>query len=161
MRRLTARLVFVSWLLVSVPGPAAFGQVVGAIISGTITDPSGAVIPNARVTLRNLSTSAAVRPRSAPTPGRRAGRPPNRPPPANRLPIASGPRRHALQVNPVLFMGRERHTPQLQPPTCMRPKQLRHTRTHSNLFQKHFCPLQAHLDLQVLVSRLGRRDPRL
>jgi hypothetical protein len=37
-----------------------FGQVPGAILSGTITDPSNAVIPNATVTIRNISTGVAV-----------------------------------------------------------------------------------------------------
>jgi hypothetical protein len=59
MRKIIAILVF-TWVIIGIPGPAAFAQVVGAIISGTITDPSGAVIPNARVTLRNLSTGVVT-----------------------------------------------------------------------------------------------------
>jgi hypothetical protein len=34
----------------------AVAQVVGAILSGTISDPSSAVVPNARVSIRNLAT---------------------------------------------------------------------------------------------------------
>jgi hypothetical protein len=60
MQRFAAILVLALCVLAGLPGPAAFAQVVGAIISGTITDPSGAVIPNARVTLRNLSTGVVT-----------------------------------------------------------------------------------------------------
>jgi hypothetical protein len=60
MKRFTAALAFAFWVLVGLPSPTAFAQVVGALISGTITDPSGAVIPNARVTLRNLSTGVVT-----------------------------------------------------------------------------------------------------
>ncbi len=59
MRRFTVGLVVVLLVLAAAPGPTAFGQVVGASISGTVADPSGAVIPNARVTIRNLSTGVA------------------------------------------------------------------------------------------------------
>ena len=38
---------------------AAFGQEIGGTISGTITDPSGASIPNVTVTVRNLGTDEA------------------------------------------------------------------------------------------------------
>src|SRR6516164_3195205 len=60
MQRFAAILVLALCVLAGLPGPAAYAQVVGAIISGTITDPSGAVIPNARVTLRNLSTGVVT-----------------------------------------------------------------------------------------------------
>ena len=46
--------------LIALFGLPAFGQVVGAILSGTVFDPSNAVIPNATVTIRNLSTGVAV-----------------------------------------------------------------------------------------------------
>ncbi|HXA49756.1 MAG TPA: carboxypeptidase regulatory-like domain-containing protein [Candidatus Acidoferrum sp.] len=38
---------------------AAHAQVVGATLSGTVTDPSAAVIPGAKVTIRNISTGVA------------------------------------------------------------------------------------------------------
>src|SRR5215831_11823739 len=31
-------------------------QVVGAILTGTVADPSGAAVPNARISIRNLAT---------------------------------------------------------------------------------------------------------
>src|SRR5580704_193177 len=37
---------------------AASGQVVGATLTGTVTDPSGAAIPRAMVTIRNVATGA-------------------------------------------------------------------------------------------------------
>jgi hypothetical protein len=37
-----------------------FAQIVGAILSGTVTDPSGAVIPGAKVTIRNISTGVVI-----------------------------------------------------------------------------------------------------
>ncbi len=38
----------------------SFAQVVGAILSGTVTDPSAAVIPGAKVTIRNQSTGVVT-----------------------------------------------------------------------------------------------------
>src|SRR5437762_10050532 len=43
-------------LLVSLP---AFSQAITAKVSGTVSDPSGAVVPNASVTIRNQQTSQA------------------------------------------------------------------------------------------------------
>jgi len=47
-------LLSILFLLAAVPG---FGQAAGDI-SGTVTDPSGAVVPGARIVLRNLDTNA-------------------------------------------------------------------------------------------------------
>src|SRR5271166_6135172 len=54
------RIALVIALILVVAGNLAHAQVAGAILSGTITDPSNAVIPNASVTIRNLSTGVSV-----------------------------------------------------------------------------------------------------
>ncbi|HUY14593.1 MAG TPA: TonB-dependent receptor [Terriglobia bacterium] len=49
-------LMYMSFVLVLLVGADAYAQVVGAIMSGTVTDPSGAVIPNAQVVIKNTAT---------------------------------------------------------------------------------------------------------
>jgi len=51
------RIVLIGWatLLFMLLSPMAFAQTTG-IITGTVTESSGAVVPNARVTVRNLAT---------------------------------------------------------------------------------------------------------
>jgi hypothetical protein len=43
-------------LVAMLPGDVARAQVVGAILTGTVTDPSGAAVPNAKVAIQNLAT---------------------------------------------------------------------------------------------------------
>jgi hypothetical protein len=49
--------VAVVWMLF---GGVAGGQVVGAILTGTVSDPSGAVVPNAKVIIQNLATGVVT-----------------------------------------------------------------------------------------------------
>src|SRR5947209_2522257 len=61
MNSKTARFVLSAWILgfclvASLPLRA---QVVGATLSGTVTDASGAVIPNAQITARNSATGVS------------------------------------------------------------------------------------------------------
>ena len=46
----------VTALLVILLADVVRGQVVGAILTGTVTDPSGAAVPNATVTIQNVAT---------------------------------------------------------------------------------------------------------
>ncbi|HEX3662780.1 MAG TPA: TonB-dependent receptor [Acidobacteriaceae bacterium] len=58
--RIVGSLAFLAIVLLLVPGiPSAFGQAGRGSISGTITDPSGAIVPGASVTLLNSSTGVA------------------------------------------------------------------------------------------------------
>lgn len=47
---------FLSWLLLIVICAKAYAQVVGGTLSGTITNESGAVIPNAAISIANVDT---------------------------------------------------------------------------------------------------------
>jgi hypothetical protein len=49
--------VLTAFIVISV-APAAFGQAESGTITGTVHDPSGAVVTGATVTLRNVATSA-------------------------------------------------------------------------------------------------------
>jgi len=60
MRKTSTQLFALLAVLILLAAQAAFGQVVGAILSGTVSDPSGAVIPGAKVTIRNISTGVAT-----------------------------------------------------------------------------------------------------
>jgi Carboxypeptidase regulatory-like domain len=54
-------LAFLALVLLLVPGtPSALGQAGRGSISGTITDPSGAIVPGAKVTLLNPATGVAL-----------------------------------------------------------------------------------------------------
>ncbi len=61
MRRLSI-VVFLSaiGIMVLCSGPAAFGQAVTGSITGYVTDPSGAAIPNAKVTATEIRTNVAT-----------------------------------------------------------------------------------------------------
>jgi hypothetical protein len=51
------RVIYSALLLTILTCHSAYGQTVFGRISGTVTDSSGAVIPNATVTIRNNSTN--------------------------------------------------------------------------------------------------------
>lgn len=53
------RLLLISTVLVFVLSAAALAQVITGDVLGTVTDPSGAVVANAKVTIRNLATNAS------------------------------------------------------------------------------------------------------
>lgn len=56
MRRRAKQPLVLLAAMASLLTQVAFGQIVGSIVSGTVTDPSSAVIPGAKVTIRNVST---------------------------------------------------------------------------------------------------------
>jgi Carboxypeptidase regulatory-like domain/TonB dependent receptor len=56
--RVLTRYAFLSCLLLSLLAPGAFPQVPVGTISGTVVDPTGAVISNASVTIKNKATGA-------------------------------------------------------------------------------------------------------
>src|SRR5579863_8690300 len=60
MRMFTARAAILLVVLIALGAQLTFGQVIGAILSGTITDPSNALIPQAKITIRNVSTGVAT-----------------------------------------------------------------------------------------------------
>src|SRR5262249_24451331 len=60
MRKLPLQTLACLALALTLLSQVVFGQVVGAILSGTVTDPSGAVIPGAKITIRNISTGVAT-----------------------------------------------------------------------------------------------------
>ena len=50
--------VLVAFIIIVSFAPAAFGQAESGTITGTVHDPSGAVVAGAAVTIRNVATSA-------------------------------------------------------------------------------------------------------
>jgi hypothetical protein len=60
MRRKPLQTLILCLLIALAAAPIGLGQVVGAILSGSILDPSGAVIPAAKVTIRNISTGVVT-----------------------------------------------------------------------------------------------------
>src|SRR5436190_18553145 len=53
---LTIRFVFAISVCVWLLPALAYGQVVGATLSGTVTDPSGALIPGVQISIKNTAT---------------------------------------------------------------------------------------------------------
>ncbi|MGH9356334.1 MAG: carboxypeptidase-like regulatory domain-containing protein [Terriglobia bacterium] len=47
---------FIALVLAFLLAMPVYGQVVGATMSGVVTDPSGAVIPNAQISIKNTAT---------------------------------------------------------------------------------------------------------
>src|SRR5919201_6057012 len=57
--RLCTFVVLVAALLVLASGGAVWSQTVQGVITGTVTDPTGAVVPNVTVTITNTGTNAS------------------------------------------------------------------------------------------------------
>jgi len=55
-RALVLAITVISFLLV----PSTFAQIVGATLSGTVADPTGSVVPNAQLVIRNTATGVSV-----------------------------------------------------------------------------------------------------
>ena len=56
MSKISARTYGSLLALFALASAIALAQVVGAILTGTVTDPSGAAVPNAKVTISNVAT---------------------------------------------------------------------------------------------------------
>ena len=56
MRQRTFLVLFVAFLVLAASG-VAWSQTVQGVITGTITDPTGAVVPGATVTITNVGTN--------------------------------------------------------------------------------------------------------
>jgi carboxypeptidase family protein len=60
MNRVTAKCLLLGSILVLLLSTPARAQVVGATVSGTITDPRGDAVPNAKISAKNLGTSVST-----------------------------------------------------------------------------------------------------
>lgn len=56
MRKTTVHRLALTFMVLLLLGTVTFAQVVGATLAGTVTDPNGAVVPGANVTIRNVAT---------------------------------------------------------------------------------------------------------
>src|ERR1035441_3315311 len=61
MPKLLARTGVIVVCLYAFIGAVGMAQVVGAILTGSVVDPSGAAVPNAQVTIHNLATGIVTR----------------------------------------------------------------------------------------------------
>ena len=60
MRRYLQIEIFIAFLIAVLGCTASYGQTITGNVNGTVTDPSGAVIPNAKVTATNVDTGVAT-----------------------------------------------------------------------------------------------------